>query len=99
MSNEDGHDLQGQIFKQYQDAREAAVKTMRTWNELLAASTDMAFDVVLKNWNYNRSLRGSTEQAMEDTLKTQHQLAKEMMQVWKGYADSVQDILSRVNDK
>jgi hypothetical protein len=78
-----------------QDVTENSLKTVRAWNELLAASTDMAFDVVLKNWDYSRSLRGSAEQAIEDALKTQHRLTSEMMQVWRGYTAKVGEIVKK----
>ena len=84
-----------QIRQQFLDAQDIAVKSMRTWNELLMTSADMAFDVVLKNWNYNRSLRGSTEQAVEDAVKTQHRYTNEMMQVWQGYTSNVQEIFGK----
>ncbi len=77
------------------NAQDFALKSVRAWNELLMASTDMAFDVVLKNWNYNRSLRSSADQAVEDALKTQHQLANEMMHVWQGYTSNVREILDK----
>jgi hypothetical protein len=86
--------------KQFTTAQDFAVKTVRAWNELLMISADMAFDVVLKNWNYNRSLRNSADQAIEDALSTQHKLTSEMMQVWQGYSNNVQDIIEKaVDDK
>lgn len=71
------------------------LRSMRVWNELLAASTDMAFDLVLKNWDYSRSLRGSAEQAIADALHLQRQLSKEMLQAWDGYSSEIMDILDR----
>lgn len=91
-------DFQEQMRKQYQDATDITVKAMRAWNELLVASTDMAFDVVLKNWNYSRSLRGSAEQAIEDALKTQHRFTNEMWQVWEGYTKNIREIIKKSGD-
>lgn len=88
-------DVKEQVRKQYLDAQEMATRSMNVWNELMVASTDMAFDVVLKNWNYSRSLRNSADQAIEDAIKTQHRLTNEMMQVWQGYASNVQEIVSK----
>lgn len=79
--------LQEQLRDQYQEASEVVVRSVRAWNELLTASTDMAFDAVLRNWDYSRSLRGSAEQAIEDALKTQHRLSREMLQAWQGQSD------------
>ncbi len=90
--------MQDHVQKQFVSAQDVAIKSVRTWNELLMASTDMAFDVVLKNWNYNRSLRNSTDQAIEDALSTQHRLASEMMEVWKGYTSNVQEIIGKAVD-
>lgn len=87
-----------QVQKQLSDAQDMTMKSIRTWNELLMTSADMAFDVVLKNWNYSRSLRSSAEQAVEDAIKTQHRYTSEMMQVWRGYTDNVQDIVSKAMD-
>jgi hypothetical protein len=85
--------LQEQVRKPFLSAQDFALKSMRTWNELLMTSADMAFDVVLKNWNYNRSLRSAADQAVEDALRTQNQLNNEMMQVWQGYTSDVQEIV------
>lgn len=90
--------MQDHVQNQFLNAKDFALRSVRAWNELLVTSTDMAFDVVLKNWNYNRSLRNSAEQALEDTLKTQHQLTSEMMQVWQGYSSDVQNIIGRAVD-
>jgi hypothetical protein len=87
-----------QVQKQLAEAQDMTVKSMRTWNELLMTSADMAFDVVLKNWNYSRSIRSSAEQAVEDAIKTQHRYTNEMMQVWRGYTNSIQDIVSKAVD-
>lgn len=87
-----------QVQKQLSDAQDMTKKSVRTWNELLMTSADMAFDVVLKNWNYSRSLRSSAEQAVEDAIRAQHRYTNEMMQVWRGYTDNVQDIVSRAVD-
>ncbi len=84
----------GQITK----AQDMTMKSVRAWNELLMTSADMAFDVVLKNWNYSRSLRGSADQAVEDAIKTQHRYTSEMMHVWRGYTNDVQEIVSKTID-
>jgi hypothetical protein len=95
MPPDDGAGMPEQLRKQYQDATDRAMKSVRAWNELVAVSTDMAFDVVLKNWNYSRSLRNSAEQAIESALQTQHKLTGEMMQVWQGYTNSVREIVDK----
>lgn len=87
-----------QMQKQMDEVQDATTRSMTTWNELLKASTDMAFDVVLKNWNYSRSLRGYAEQAVEDAIKTQHEYASEMMEVWQGYTSHVQGIVHQSVD-
>lgn len=71
------------------------LRSVRAWNELLTASTDMAFDMVLKNWDYSRSLRGAADQAVADALKMQQRLNKEMLQAWQGYASDIADILDQ----
>jgi hypothetical protein len=68
---------------------------VRAWNELVAASTDMAFDVVLKNWDYSRSLRSAAEQAIADTIRLQQRLNKEMLQAWDGYTDEIKDMIDK----
>lgn len=80
---------------QAQEAGDAVLRSVQAWNELLAASTDMAFDLVLKNWDYSRSLRGASEQAIADTLRMQQRLSKEMLQAWQGYASEIKDILDK----
>lgn len=98
------NNFQDQAQQQYQRAEEFTTRSMRAWNELVATSTDMAFDMVLKNWNYSQTLRDSVEQAVteplrtqrhiaeqavEDVLKTQRSLTREMMQFWQGMAENV----------
>lgn len=97
MTNEDGPHphLQGQPRQQYSDTTDVMLRSMRAWNELMAASTDMAFDVVLKNWDYSRSLRGSAEQAIADAIKLQKRMNREMLQAWEGYSSEVKEILDR----
>jgi len=95
MANSELERLQDQIRKQYQSTTDVMMRSMRAWNELLTASTDMAFDVVLKNWDYSRSLRSSAEQAVADAIRTQHRLQKEMLQAWQGYSSEVKDIVDK----
>jgi hypothetical protein len=84
MSDEERKRAQDRQQQQAHEATDALLRSVRAWNELLAASTDMAFDVVLKNWDYSRSLRGSAEQAIADTLRLQRRLSREMLQAWEG---------------
>lgn len=91
MTNE----VKEQVLKQYKVAEDYTAVASRAWNELVATSNDMAFDVALKNWNYARSLRNSSEQAMEDAIRTQRALASEMLQVWQGYTNGVKEIVSK----
>lgn len=83
MSDDELKHLQERLQAQASDTTDAVLRSVRAWNDLLAASTDMAFDVVLKNWNYSRSLRGSAEQAIADTLRLQQRLSREMLQAWE----------------
>jgi hypothetical protein len=86
MSEDDLKRLERLLKQQANETSDAMLRSVRAWNELLAASTDMAFDVVLKNWDYSRSLRGSAEQAIADTLRLQQRLSREMLQAWEGAA-------------
>jgi gas vesicle protein len=95
MTNDDIQQMQERMRQQYNGTAEMMLRSMRAWNELLTASTDMAFDVVLKNWDYSRSLRGSAEQAIADTIKVQQRLNKEMLQAWEGYSSEIKDIIDR----
>jgi hypothetical protein len=87
--------VEEQVRKQVNEAQELMSKSVRAWSELMVTSTDMAYDTVLKSWNYNRSMRGSAEQAIEDAVTTQSRLAREMTQAWQGYVDSAQTIFSK----
>lgn len=84
MSDDELRRLQERAQLQASETTDAVLRSVRAWNDLLAASTDMAFDVVLRNWNYSRSLRGSAEQAIADTLRLQQRLSREMLQAWEG---------------
>lgn len=79
----------------YPAPTEVMARSMRAWNELVMASTDMAFGVVLRNWDYSRSLRGSSDQAVADAIKLQQRMNKEMQQAWDGYSSDIKDILDR----
>lgn len=83
------------LRQQYAGAADMMLKSMRAWNELLTTSTDMAFDVVLRNWDYSRSLRSSAEQAVADAIRTQQRLNREMLQAWQGYSDDVKDMFEK----
>jgi hypothetical protein len=95
MSDNEAKRLQEQLQQQASDTADVMLRSVRAWNELFAASTDMAFDVVLKNWDYSRSLRSSTEQAIADTLRLHQRLNKEMMQAWEGYSSEIKEILDK----
>jgi guanylate kinase len=95
MANDEIQQLQERMRQQYSDTADVMLRSMRAWNELLAASTDMAFDVVLKNWDYSRSLRGSAEQAIADAIKLHQRMNKEMLQAWEGYSSELKDIIDR----
>lgn len=100
----DMNEAQKQAHEAYQRVEDFTTSSVRAWNELVVTSTDMAFDMVLKNWNYSQSLRDSVEQAvvepfkaqrhiaeeaLEDVIKTQRSLTREMLQFWQGMAENV----------
>jgi len=87
--------LKERARRQYSDTADVMLRSVRAWNELLTASTDMAFDIVLKNWDYSRSLRGSAEQAIADAVRLQQRMNKEMLQTWEGYSSEIKDIVER----
>jgi hypothetical protein len=95
MANDEMQQLQERMKQQYSDTTDIMMRSMRAWNELLTASTDMAFDVVLKNWDYSRSLRGSAEQAIADAINLQKRMNREMLQAWEGYSSEIKDIIDR----
>jgi hypothetical protein len=95
MSGDDTSKREEQLRQQYAGAADIMLRSVRAWNELLTTSTDMAFDVVLRNWDYSRSLRNSAEQAVADAIRTQQRLNKEMLQAWQGYSDEVKEIIEK----
>jgi hypothetical protein len=95
MASDDTSMPEEQLRQQYAGAADMMLRSVRAWSDLLATSTDMAFDVVLKNWDYSRSLRNSAEQAVADAIRTQHRLNKEMLQAWQGYSDDVKEIIEK----
>lgn len=97
MSN--NHNAEEPARKASANPQDMVGRSVKAWSDLVAVSTDMAYDIVLKNWNYSRSLRGSAEQALEDALNTQSRFTKEMMGVWKDYTDNVAEILSKSTKK
>ena len=99
MSDDEARRLRERLQQQAQGRADAMLRSVRAWNELVAASTDMAFDVVLKNWDYSRSLRSAAEQAIADTIRLQQRLNKEMLQAWDGYSSEIKDIIDRQGEK
>jgi hypothetical protein len=95
MSSDDTSKPEAQLRQQYAGAADIMLQSVRAWSDLLTTSTDMAFDVVLRNWDYSRSLRNSAEQAVADTIRTQHRLNKEMIEAWQGYSDDVKEIIEK----
>ncbi|EFO81380.1 hypothetical protein OSCT_0779 [Oscillochloris trichoides DG-6] len=93
--NDESRTPEERLRQQYAGAADMMLRSVRAWNELLTTSTDMAFDVVLKNWDYSRSLRNSAEQAVADTLRTQQRLNREMLQAWQGLSEDVKDMLDK----
>ncbi len=93
--NDDTRKPEERLRQQYTDAADMMLHSMRAWNDLVTTSTDMAFDVVLKNWDYSRSLRNSAEQAVADTLRTQQRLNREMLQAWQGLSEDVKEIIEK----
>jgi hypothetical protein len=89
------NNVKDEVLKQYKVAEDVSAVTMRAWNELFTVSTDMAFDLALKNWNYAKNLRSSADQAIEDAVRAQRSLSSEMLQVFQGYYNGVQDIVSK----
>lgn len=95
MASDETQSMQERMRNQYSETTDAVLRSVRAWNELMMASTDMAFDVVLRNWDYSRSLRGSAEQAVADAIRLQQRMNKEMQQAWNGYSSDIKDILDR----
>ncbi len=95
MANEELERVQELMRKHYSDTTDVMLSSVRAWNELVIASTDMAFDLVLKNWDYSRSLRGSAEQAIADAIRIQQRMNKEMRQAWDGYSSDLREIVER----
>lgn len=95
MASDDMQRLQERMRQQAVGTADMVLRSARAWSELLTASTDMAFDVVLKNWDYSRSLRGSAEQAIADAIRLQQRMNKEMLQAWEGYSSEIKDIIER----
>jgi len=95
MASDDSSRPEEQLRQQYAGAADMMLRSVRAWSDLLTTSTDMAFDVVLKNWDYSRSLRNSAEQAVADAIRTQHRLNREMLQAWQGYSDDVKEIIEK----
>lgn len=85
--------------EQRPEQADAGTRSVRAWSDLIAASTDMAFDVVLKNWDYSRSVRSSAEQAIADAIRLQQRLSNEMLQAWQGYSSDLKDIVEKSGKK
>jgi hypothetical protein len=89
------NDVKEQVLKQYKVAEDFTAVSLRAWNELVTVSTDMAFDVAMKNWDYAKNLRTSSEKAIEDAIRAQRTLSNEMLQVFQGYYNGMQDIVGK----
>ncbi|GAB4128575.1 MAG: hypothetical protein Fur005_03930 [Roseiflexaceae bacterium] len=88
--------VEEQVRKQMNEAQDLMHKSLRAWSDLMIASADMAYDSVLKSWNYSKGMRSSSEQAIEDAITTQSRMAREMMQAWQGYLETTQNTLKNI---
>jgi hypothetical protein len=89
------NDVKQQVYQQYKVAEDWTTVGLRTWSELMSVSTNMAYDLALKNWDYTRSLRATTEQALAEAVRAQRSVANNMMQIWQGYNNGVKEIVSK----
>lgn len=81
-----------QAQEQWQ-AQELYSKTAQTWNEMLSASSDMAFDAVLRNWNYAKAVRAESDKAIEAAVEQQRTYTQQMVNAMQGYSGSMQQMM------
>lgn len=85
--------VQEQWQAQASQAQEMFSKTAQTWNEMLSASSDMAFDAVLRNWNYAKAVRAEADKAIEAAVEQQRAYTQQMVRAMQGYSGSMQQMM------
>jgi hypothetical protein len=86
---------QEQFRNQYNVAADITARSFKTWNDMVAASTDMAFDTVIRNWNYAKTVRDEADKAVEATITQQRQFAKEMANAFQGFQNNAQQMMDQ----
>lgn len=88
---------QKQMLEMVQPVQDMLSRYTSAMNEVVAMNIDVAFDVLLKNYNFACSMRNSADMMMDDMIKGQQRLMTEMMQVAQNYAAKLPDMMPLVS--
>lgn len=86
---------QQQTREQFRVAENAFQGALRTWNDMLVATTDMAFDSFNRNLHYSQEARTQTERVMQQALATYRSIYQDNLKHWQGYIQSLNDVMTR----
>jgi hypothetical protein len=87
---------QKQMLELVQPVQDMMSRYTHTMNEVVAMNMDVAFDVLLKNYNFVCSMRNSADMMMGDMIKSQQRLITEMVHVAQDYAAKLPAIMPSV---
>lgn len=87
---------QKQMLEMVQPVQDMMSRYTSTMNEVVAMNMDVAFDVLLKNYNFACSMRNSADMMMGDMIKGQQRLMTEMVHVAQDYAAKLPDMMPMV---
>lgn len=87
---------QTEMIEYVKPIQDMMVKYTNALNEMMALSVDMAFDVMLKNFNFACMMRDTTNTVFEDALKGQQRFITEMVQVSQGYVAKMPEMIAPV---
>ncbi len=84
---------QKQMLEMVQPVQDMMSRYASTVNEVVAMNMDVAFDVLLKNYNFACSMRNSADMMMGDMLKGQQRLITEMVHVAQDYTAKLPNMM------
>jgi hypothetical protein len=85
---------QTRVLEVAQPVQDMVTRYVNAMNEVMSLNLDMAFDVMLKNYTFMRSMRSSTDVMVEDLLKGQQRFVTEMVHVAQDYAVKMPDMMT-----
>lgn len=83
---------QQQIREQVQAAENILYNNLRTWNNMFAATADMAFSMAERTLHYNGELVGQFDRATLEGIEIWRRLWQDNLRTWQHYLRDLTEI-------